>query len=56
MRPRRTPPRYGIRRNPGTGRWVMYCRDFRPDNPARARYRIMGDADTYANALAGIYS
>jgi hypothetical protein len=49
--------RYAIRRNPGTGRWIMYYLQGWPERRAKifALYRIMGSADTYLHAIEGIY-
>jgi hypothetical protein len=42
---------YAIRRNPGSGRWIMYRRV-----PLTRLYQILGNADTLDNALKGINS
>ena len=48
--------RYAIRRNPGTGRWVMYYLA-RPVHKGRERpiYRIMGDAISQPVAIEGLF-
>lgn len=51
--------RYVIRRNPGTGRWILYARSSGIQNwPTRLRpvYIIIGNMDTLANAIDGVYS
>lgn len=45
-------PPYCIRRNPATGRWIMYFWDRWADRP---HYRIMGGADSMATAVAAVF-
>lgn len=50
-------PSYCIRRNPGSGRWVMYYEEPRSTRSQVRKpiWRIMGSADTLRNAIDGIY-
>lgn len=44
---------YAIRRNPGTGGWIMYYLERRTGQ--RPVYRIMGWACSQAVAIDGVY-
>jgi hypothetical protein len=48
---------YVIRRNPGTGRWVLYAWLRWSGQPgfSRSRYVIIGNMDTLASAIEGVY-